>query len=85
MVLEEVLRVGKIDFYFKVSRAKENGSKEVIPQVLHQLTSSLEILEQLECKPLKQQLQDSWDYVKEMGAVEEIEDFQNIKVRVHIL
>lgn len=53
----------------------------MISVVMEKLTSSLETLEKLECDPLKQQLQDSWDYVKEMGAVEEIEDFQNIKVK----
>ncbi|XP_023289259.1 serendipity locus protein alpha isoform X2 [Orussus abietinus] len=40
---------------------------------------SLEALEKLECLPLKQRFQDCWDYVKEMGLGEGIEDFQNIK------
>lgn len=41
---------------------------------------ALKALENLECLPLKQRLQDYYDYVKEMGTVNEIEDFQNIKV-----
>lgn len=42
--------------------------------------SILKTLEDLQCLPLKQQLQDCLDYVQEMGVVCEIEDFQNIKV-----
>jgi len=37
-------------------------------------------LEDLECLPLKQRLQDCLDYVKEMSTAKEIEDLQNIKV-----
>ncbi|XP_043282915.1 uncharacterized protein [Venturia canescens] len=62
-----------------VPSPKTQSSKDVISVVLEKFRSSLETLERLECEPLKQQLQDCWDYVKEMGAVEQIEDFQNIK------
>ncbi|XP_046425922.1 uncharacterized protein LOC124182544 isoform X1 [Neodiprion fabricii] len=54
-------------------------SQDLVSDILDKFTSALEALEKLECLPLKQSLQDSWDYVKDMGAEQEIEDFQNIK------
>ncbi|XP_011880589.1 PREDICTED: uncharacterized protein LOC105569054 [Vollenhovia emeryi] len=40
---------------------------------------ALRALEDFECLPLRQRLQDCLDYVKEMGRANEIEDLQNIK------
>ncbi|KAL6264078.1 hypothetical protein P5V15_004157 [Pogonomyrmex californicus] len=40
---------------------------------------ALRMLEDLECLPLKQRLQDCLDYVREMSTANEIEDLQNIK------
>lgn len=48
--------------------------------LLNNFTLALGALEDLECLPLKQRLQDCLDYVKEMSTVNEIEDLQNIKV-----
>lgn len=54
-------------------------NEDTIETLLEKLTMALKTLENLECLPLKQRLQDCFDYVKEMGTVNEIEDFQNIK------
>ncbi|KAK2588705.1 hypothetical protein KPH14_001595 [Odynerus spinipes] len=54
-------------------------SEDAIGTLLDKFTMALKALENLECLPLKQRLQDCFDYVKEMGTVNEIEDFQNIK------
>ncbi|XP_015610441.1 uncharacterized protein LOC107275131 [Cephus cinctus] len=56
----------------------QNG-EDVTTALFKKFLSCLKTLEKLECLPLKQSLQDCWDYVKEMGAVNEIEDLQNIK------
>ncbi|XP_015116249.1 uncharacterized protein LOC107040619 [Diachasma alloeum] len=46
---------------------------------LDKLTNALKNLEDLEYFDLKQQLQDAMIYIKEMGEVTAIEDFENIK------
>ncbi|XP_066595629.1 catenin alpha-like isoform X2 [Prorops nasuta] len=53
--------------------------EESIEKLMNNLIIALKALEDLECLPLKQRLQDCYDYVKEMGTVKEIEDFQNLK------
>lgn len=56
-----------------------------IPELLlNKFILALRTLEDLECLPLKQRLQDCLDYVKEMSIANQIEDFQNIKVTFQI-
>ncbi|XP_047371430.1 uncharacterized protein LOC124957923 isoform X2 [Vespa velutina] len=62
-----------------VENINSHTSKDAIGTLLEKFTMALKALENLECLPLKQRLQDYFDYVKEMGTVNEIEDFQNIK------
>lgn len=50
--------------------------------MLNNVTLVLRALENLECLPLKQRLQDCLDYVREMSIANEIEDLQNIKVTI---
>lgn len=54
-------------------------NEDAIEILLNKFTMALKTLENLECLPLRHRLQDCFDYVKEMGTVNEIEDFQNIK------
>lgn len=58
----------------------KNNREEIGDLILKQFVSSLENLESLEYLPLKQNLQHCHDYVKDMSTINEIEDFQNIKV-----
>ncbi|XP_012523354.1 uncharacterized protein LOC105829213 [Monomorium pharaonis] len=53
--------------------------KHKIELLLDNFGLALRELEDLECLPLKQRLQDCLDYVKEMSMANEIEDLQNIK------
>ncbi|XP_015174876.1 PREDICTED: uncharacterized protein LOC107065558 [Polistes dominula] len=62
-----------------VENINSHTSKDAIGTLLDKFIMALKALENLECLPLKQRLQDCFDYVKEMGAENEIEDFQNIK------
>ncbi|XP_043663876.1 uncharacterized protein LOC122627111 isoform X1 [Vespula pensylvanica] len=62
-----------------VENINSHTSKDAIGTLLEKFAMALKALENLECLPLKQRLQDYFDYVKEMGTVNEIEDFQNIK------
>ncbi|KAF7995067.1 hypothetical protein HCN44_004539 [Aphidius gifuensis] len=57
----------------------ENIKATSASDILDNFTSALQLLEDLECFEIKQQLQDALDYVAEMGEINEIEDFQNIK------
>ncbi|XP_033215623.1 uncharacterized protein LOC117172011 [Belonocnema kinseyi] len=76
-VIEEFCTSIDID---KLEKSDHEGNKEDVTEILlSKFVSALENLEKLECLPMKQNLQDCWDYVKDMGAVNEIEDFQNIK------
>lgn len=50
--------------------------------LLNNVTLILRALEDLECLPLKQRLQDCLDYVQEMSIANEIEDLQNLKVTI---
>ncbi|XP_034937784.1 serendipity locus protein alpha [Chelonus insularis] len=56
-----------------------DDEQNVISNVLDHFQAALKNLESLECVELKQQLQDTWEYVKEMGEVKGIEDYENIK------
>ncbi|KAI4475484.1 hypothetical protein M0804_014267 [Polistes exclamans] len=62
-----------------VENINSHMSKDAIGTLLEKFIMALKALENLECLPLKQRLQDCFDYVKEMGTENEIEDFQNIK------
>jgi hypothetical protein len=53
--------------------------------LLNKFTFALQALEDLECLPLKQRLQDCLDYVREMSIANEIEDLQNMKVTMNII
>lgn len=53
---------------------------QILSTVLDKFKLTLEVLEKLECLPLKQRLTEFLDYIKEMGQANEIEHFQNIKV-----
>ncbi|XP_025261740.1 serendipity locus protein alpha isoform X2 [Camponotus floridanus] len=53
--------------------------KHTTDLLLNNITLVLRTLEDLECLPLKQRLQDCLDYVLEMSTANEIEDLQNIK------
>ncbi|XP_012254035.2 uncharacterized protein LOC105684901 isoform X2 [Athalia rosae] len=66
----------KIDL---TTQALAIDGESLIDDLLGKFTIALEALEKLECLPLKQSLKDSWDYVEDMGSVQQIEDFQNIK------
>ncbi|XP_043464871.1 uncharacterized protein LOC122500158 [Leptopilina heterotoma] len=63
----------------KMEIDKKNNGREIADIILKQFVSSLENLEKLEYFPLKQNLQDCCNYVQDMGTINEIEDFQNIK------
>ena len=54
---------------------------QILSTVLDKFKLALETLEKLECLPLKQRLTDCLDYIREMGQANEIEHFQNIKVK----
>ncbi|CAL1679676.1 unnamed protein product [Lasius platythorax] len=54
-------------------------NKHTTELLLNNFTLALRALEDLECLPLKQRLQDCLDYVREMSTANEIEDLQNIK------
>lgn len=56
-------------------------AEQILSSVLEKFKLALEALEKLECLPLKQRLIDCMDYVGEMGQANEIEHFQNIKVK----
>ncbi|XP_032674714.1 uncharacterized protein LOC116845762 isoform X2 [Odontomachus brunneus] len=57
----------------------EHNTNNTTESLLNKFALALRALEDLECLPLKQRLQDCLDYVKEMSTANQIEDFQNIK------
>ncbi|XP_043497285.1 serendipity locus protein alpha-like isoform X2 [Polistes fuscatus] len=62
-----------------VENINSHMSKDAIETLLEKFIMALKALENLECLPLKQRLQDCYDYVREMSTENEIEDFLNIK------
>ncbi|KYQ46813.1 Serendipity locus protein alpha, partial [Trachymyrmex zeteki] len=63
----------------KYDNIDSNTVKHKTESLLNNFTSALRVLEDLECLPLKQRLQDCLNYVNEMSTANEIEDLQNIK------
>ncbi|EZA60672.1 Serendipity locus protein alpha [Ooceraea biroi] len=63
----------------KSNTTDKYAAKQMTELLLSKFTSALQALEDLECLPLKQRLQDCLDYVREMNIANEIEDLQNIK------
>ncbi|XP_011166140.1 uncharacterized protein LOC105200346 isoform X2 [Solenopsis invicta] len=63
----------------KCDNIDSNAAKHKTESLLDNFALVLRTLEDLECLPLKQRLQDCLDYVREMGTANEIEDLQNIK------
>ncbi|XP_024889797.1 uncharacterized protein LOC112466127 isoform X1 [Temnothorax curvispinosus] len=63
----------------KYDNTDSNAVKHKMELLLDNLVLALRTLEELECLPLKQRLQDCLDYVREMSTANEIEDLQNIK------
>lgn len=63
----------------KSNNTDKYTAKQMTEVLLGKFTSALQALEDLECLPLKQRLQDCLDYVTEMSIANEIEDLQNIK------
>ncbi|XP_070517202.1 uncharacterized protein Spt isoform X2 [Cardiocondyla obscurior] len=57
----------------------DNNVTKCNKELLDNFVLALQALEDLECLPLKQRLQDCLDYVKEMSTANQIEDLQNIK------
>lgn len=74
----------KLNYYlFQIKNIQSNGiDKHTTDLLLNNVTLILRALEDLECLPLKQRLQDCLDYVQEMSIANEIEDLQNIKVTI---
>ncbi|XP_014478361.1 PREDICTED: uncharacterized protein LOC106746342 [Dinoponera quadriceps] len=67
--------IKQIDDY----KLDEHSTDYMAESLFGKIALALRALEDLECLPLKQRLQDCLDYVKEMSIANQIEDFQNIK------
>lgn len=63
----------------KLEDDNQNNREDIVEQLLKQFVCALEKLEKLEFLPLKQNLLDCLEYVKIMGTINEVEDFENIK------
>ncbi|XP_011707227.1 PREDICTED: uncharacterized protein LOC105462387 [Wasmannia auropunctata] len=63
----------------KCDSIDSSAARRKTESLLDNFALVLRALEDLECLPLKQRLQDCLDYVKEMSTANEIEDLQNIK------
>ncbi|XP_072742508.1 uncharacterized protein Spt [Anoplolepis gracilipes] len=58
---------------------RNNIDKHITDLLLNNVKLALRALEDLECLPLKQRVQDCLNYVREMSMANQIEDLRNIK------